>query len=69
MSHDIENVVTVVDGRPALIDELPGAAEELRTYVAQGDFAAPCSLAHLNFSMPFRAIFWATPRGSPACLP
>ncbi len=35
MSHDLENVVTVVDGRPALIDELPGAAEELRTYIAQ----------------------------------
>jgi hypothetical protein len=34
VSHGLENVVTVVDGRPALIDELPGAAEELRTYIA-----------------------------------
>lgn len=41
VSHDLENVVSVVDGRPALIDELPSAAEELRTYIAQGDFAAP----------------------------
>ena len=40
MSHDLENVVTVVDGRPALIDELRGAAEKLRTYMAQGDMSA-----------------------------
>ena len=31
MSHDLEEVVTVVDGRPALTDELHGAPEELRT--------------------------------------
>lgn len=34
VSHDIEDIITVVDGRPALIDELRGAAEELRTYMA-----------------------------------
>ena len=34
VSHDLEDVVTVVDGRPALIDELRGAPEELRTYIA-----------------------------------
>lgn len=34
MSHDLEDVVTVVDGRPALIDDLRGAPEELRTYIA-----------------------------------
>jgi predicted nucleotidyltransferase len=33
-SHDLEDVVTVVDGRPALMDELRGAPEELRTYIA-----------------------------------
>ena len=34
VSHDLEDIVTVVDGRPALIDELRGAPEELRTYIA-----------------------------------
>ena len=33
MRHDLEDVVTVVDGRPALIDELRGAPEEVRTYI------------------------------------
>jgi len=37
VSHDLENVV---DGRRALIDELRGTAEELRTYMAQGDMSA-----------------------------
>jgi hypothetical protein len=34
VSHDLRDIVTVVDGRPALIDELRGAPEEFRTYVA-----------------------------------
>ena len=33
VSHDIEDIVTVVDARPALIDELRGAPEELRAYI------------------------------------
>ena len=41
MSHDPENVITVVAGRPALKDELRGAAEVPRTYRAEGDFVAP----------------------------
>ena len=35
VSHDLEDIVTVVDGRPALIDELRDAPKELRTYVAK----------------------------------
>lgn len=34
VSHDLEDIVTVVDGRPALIEELRGAPEALRTYIA-----------------------------------
>lgn len=34
VSHDLEDIVTVVDGRPALTDELRGAPEELRAYIA-----------------------------------
>ena len=34
VSHDLEDIVTVVDGRPALIHELRGAPQELRTYIA-----------------------------------
>lgn len=33
-SHDLEDIVTVVDGRPELLDELRGAPEELRAYLA-----------------------------------
>ena len=34
VSHDLEDIVTVVDGRPALVDELRSTPEELRTYIA-----------------------------------
>jgi len=34
-SHDLEDIVTVVDGRPTLVDELRGAPAELRAYVAR----------------------------------
>jgi predicted nucleotidyltransferase len=34
VSHDLEDIITVVDGRPALIEELRGAPEALRTYIA-----------------------------------
>lgn len=34
VSHDLEDIVTVVDGRPALTDELRGAPAELRAYIA-----------------------------------
>ena len=37
-SHDLEDVLSVVDGRPALVDEFEHAAIELREYVA-GIFA------------------------------
>ncbi len=37
-SHDLEDVLSVVDGRPALVDEFERAAIELREYVA-GVFA------------------------------
>ena len=33
VSHDLEDIVTVVDGRPALVDELRSAPENLRAYV------------------------------------
>jgi len=36
VSLDLEDIVTIVDGRPALIDELRDAPEELRTYIARG---------------------------------
>jgi hypothetical protein len=47
VSHDLGDVVTVVDGRPALIDELRGAPEELRTYIATEIRRA---LAHTSIS-------------------
>jgi hypothetical protein len=33
-SHDLEDFVTVVDGRSSLVTELEGASPELKTYVA-----------------------------------
>ncbi len=35
VSHDLEDIITVVDGRPALVDELRSSPEELRSYVTK----------------------------------
>ena len=35
VSHDLEDIVTVVDGRPALVDELRSAPDDLRVYVTK----------------------------------
>lgn len=34
-SHDLEDVITVVDGRPELVGEIEQAAEDLRDYIAK----------------------------------
>jgi hypothetical protein len=34
-SHDIEDIITVVDGRPALGQEIREAVDELRTYIVE----------------------------------
>lgn len=34
-SHDLEDVLTVVDGRPSLVDELRTASQELRQFVRE----------------------------------
>jgi hypothetical protein len=33
-SHDLEDIVTVVDGRPEIVDDVSTANEQVRTYVA-----------------------------------
>jgi predicted nucleotidyltransferase len=33
-SHDLEDLLTVVDGRPELLDELQSASENVRSYIA-----------------------------------
>ena len=33
-SHDLEDLITVVDGRPELLDELRSAPEDVRLYIA-----------------------------------
>src|SRR5471030_1290047 len=33
-SHDLEDVIAVIDGRPSLLGELRSESKELRTYVA-----------------------------------
>jgi hypothetical protein len=35
VSHDLEDIVTVVDGRPALSDEVSAAPTDLRTYLRE----------------------------------
>jgi hypothetical protein len=32
--HDLEDLLTVVDGRPELLDELQSASENVRSYIA-----------------------------------
>lgn len=34
-SHDLEDIVTVIDGRPSLLDEVAGSPADLRAYLAQ----------------------------------
>ncbi len=34
MSHDLEDIVTVLDGRPELTNEIAGEARELRQYLS-----------------------------------
>ena len=33
-SHDLEDIVTVVDGRPEIVDDVTAADEEVRTYIS-----------------------------------
>jgi hypothetical protein len=33
-SHDLEDIITVVDGRPEIVDDVSTANERVRTYVA-----------------------------------
>ena len=33
-SHDLEDLITVVDGRPELLEELQSASEDVRSYIA-----------------------------------
>jgi predicted nucleotidyltransferase len=35
MSHDIEDIITIVDGRPALVQEVRGAVGELQAYIVE----------------------------------
>jgi hypothetical protein len=35
LSHDLEDIVTVIDGRSALADEVQRSPEELRAYIAE----------------------------------
>jgi hypothetical protein len=35
MSHDLEDIITVIDGRPELADEVSLASEELRRYLSK----------------------------------
>ncbi len=59
-SHDLEDVLSVVDGRPALVDEFERAAIELREYVA-GVFARLLEDADFINALPGMVI-----EGSPA---
>ena len=34
-SHDLEDLITVVDGRPELLEELQSASEDIRSYIAR----------------------------------
>jgi hypothetical protein len=34
MSHDLEDLISVVDGRATIVDEVKNASEDLQTYIA-----------------------------------
>jgi hypothetical protein len=33
-SHDLEDIITVVDGRPAMVDDVAAASDDVRAYIA-----------------------------------
>lgn len=35
MSHDIEDIITVVDGRPELFEDIDSSDEEVRTFIRE----------------------------------
>lgn len=35
MSHDIEDIITVIDGRPELVEEIQSSNEEVRTFIQE----------------------------------
>ena len=47
LSHDLEDIITVVDGREELVAELASASFEVRSFVAQ---AFQAVLTHPDFS-------------------
>ena len=59
MSHDLEDVITVVDGRPELLSELVAAPDDLRVFVA-GTLATV--LRHADFSNALPGIVSQAPR-------
>ncbi len=50
-SHDLEDVLTVVDGRPSVVDELRTASHELRQFVRE-TVSAPISESRFEDYLP-----------------
>lgn len=51
MSHDIEDVVTIIDGRPEIVDEVRIAASDLRDYLGE-EFRALLSNRDFREALP-----------------
>ena len=51
LSHDFEDIVNVVEGRPALVDEVAASAEMLREYLASS-FAAVLTMEDFENVLP-----------------
>ena len=35
MSHDLEDIVTIIDGRASIVDEIKAQEDSVRTYIAR----------------------------------
>jgi len=63
-SHDLEDVVTVIDGRPEIIEEVSAAPEDVREYIAT---AFQQLMADRAFANALPGSCYLTPRPSCGC--
>src|SRR4051812_15661045 len=61
MSHDLEDLMLIVDGRSSLIDEIATTQRELRLYITSEVDAPPrrsgfsCGIAGFSVARPFKS--------------
>jgi hypothetical protein len=60
LSHDLEDIISVIDGRPGIVDDVVGVSDELKKYLSaqfsslmRDDLFLQALPGHLNYSNEF----------------